>query len=97
MERAAIDQPAVDQPVITPLPLGLFTVPGREVAKYPGVVIRSPYVVCAYLVRTPSVTLLFDTGIVGTRVRWRVTSRGTLRSTSSSACTVWSCATSTSS
>lgn len=56
---------AVETPVITPLPLGLFTVPGREVAKYPGVVIRSPYVVCAYLVRTPAVTLLFDTGIVG--------------------------------
>lgn len=55
----------MDLPVITPLPLGLFTVPGREVAKYPGVVIRSPYVVCAYLVRTAEVTLLFDTGIVG--------------------------------
>ena len=50
---------------ITPLPLGLFTVPGREVAKYPGVTIRAPFVVCAYLVRTPAMTLLFDTGIVG--------------------------------
>ncbi len=28
-----MDQDVVDQPVITPLPLGLFTVPGREVAK----------------------------------------------------------------
>ena len=50
---------------IIPLPLGLFSVPGREVAKYPGVVVRAPYVVCAYLVRTPDTTLLFDTGIVG--------------------------------
>ena len=50
---------------IIPLPLGLFSVPGREVAKYPGVVVRAPYVVCAYLVRAPGTTLLFDTGIVG--------------------------------
>ena len=39
--------------------------PGREIAKYPGLVVRAPYVVCAYLVRAPGTTLLFDTGIVG--------------------------------
>ncbi len=50
---------------VTAVPLGLFTVPGREVAKHPGVTIRAPYVVCAYVVRAPGLTLLFDTGIVG--------------------------------
>jgi len=50
---------------VIPLPLGLFSVAGREIAKYPGVLVRAPYVVCAYLVRAPGTTLLFDTGIVG--------------------------------
>jgi glyoxylase-like metal-dependent hydrolase (beta-lactamase superfamily II) len=50
---------------ITPLALGWFTLPGAQIAKYPGVTIRAPYVVCAYLVRHPQGTMLFDTGIVG--------------------------------
>jgi N-acyl homoserine lactone hydrolase len=48
-----------------PVPLGLFSVPGRQIDKYPGVVVRAPYVVCAYLVRHPDGVVLFDTGIVG--------------------------------
>lgn len=55
----------VGEVAITPLPLGLFTVPGRSVAEYDEVAVRAPYVVCAYLVRHPQGTVLFDTGIVG--------------------------------
>lgn len=50
---------------ITPLALGWFTLPGAQIAKYPGVTIRAPYVICAYLVRHPDGTMLFDTGISG--------------------------------
>lgn len=49
---------------LTPVPLGLFWVPGGELAKYETRV-RAPYVVCAYLLRHPEGTVLFDTGIVG--------------------------------
>lgn len=52
-----------DQIDVLPVPLGMFWVPGREVAKY-NVKVRAPYVVCAYLVKHPAGTLLFDTGIV---------------------------------
>lgn len=50
---------------IVPVPLGMFSVPGREIAKYPGITVRAPYVVCAYLVLHRAGTVLFDTGIVG--------------------------------
>ncbi|MBM7790589.1 MBL fold metallo-hydrolase [Tenggerimyces flavus] len=49
---------------LTPIPLGLFWVPGGDLAKYETRV-RAPYVVCAYLLRHPEGTVLFDTGIVG--------------------------------
>lgn len=55
----------MSQTSIVPLPLGMFTVPGRRIAKYPGLVVQAPYVVCAYLVRHPDGLVLFDTGIVG--------------------------------
>lgn len=49
---------------IIPVPLGLFSVEGREIAKYPGVRVRAPYVVPAYLVLHPDALVLFDSGIV---------------------------------
>lgn len=49
---------------LTPVPLGMFWVPGGELSKYETRV-KAPYVVCAYLVRHPEGTVLFDTGIVG--------------------------------
>jgi N-acyl homoserine lactone hydrolase len=55
----------VSRTQIFPVPLGLFTDPGGSAEKYPGLVVRAPYVVCAYLVRHRQATVLFDTGIVG--------------------------------
>ena len=51
-------------PTIDRLPLGYFRHPAADVAKYPGVDIRSTVIVCGYLVRAGGTVGLFDTGIV---------------------------------
>jgi glyoxylase-like metal-dependent hydrolase (beta-lactamase superfamily II) len=54
----------VSRAEVIPVPLGLFSVEGREISKYPGVRIRAPYVVSAYLILHPDARVLFDSGIV---------------------------------
>lgn len=54
-----------DMASVIPIPVGMFSTSAAPNNKYPDVHIKAPYVVCAYLVRHPKATILFDTGIVG--------------------------------